>query len=136
MVCDSLARAEPDPRRATKTRGTIYSQPRPFLEDEDDGEDENEMCWDMARAGPGSARDMVRHTEEQRKLTMLREIDPLLREPRPTKRKGIRPINHESPITFPLPPPFPENSGTHPNHGRSFFYCDPEIVAHSHRKFR
>jgi hypothetical protein len=82
MVCDPLARAEPNPRRAIKMRGTIYSQPRPFLEDEDenDGEDENEMSWDMARAGPGSARDTVRQTKEQRKLTMLREIDPLLRE--------------------------------------------------------
>ena len=43
------------------------------------------MSWDMARAGPGSARDTVRQTKEQRKLTMLREIDPLFREPRPTK---------------------------------------------------
>ncbi len=96
------------------------------------------MSWDMVRAGPGSARDMVQQTKEQRKLTMLREIDPLFREPRPTKRKravALPITNHQSPITFLLPPPFPENSGTHPNHGRSFFDCDPEIVAHPHRKF-
>ena len=74
-----------------------------FLEDEN-GDDENKMSWDMVRAGPGSARDMVQQTKEQRKLTMLREIDPLFREPRPTKRKGCRPTNHESPITNHLSP--------------------------------
>ena len=87
-------------------RGIGMSNRPELLEDED----ENKMSWDMVRAGPGSARDMVQQTKEQRKFPMLREIDPLFREPRPTKRKravALPITNHQSPITFLLPPPSP-----------------------------
>jgi hypothetical protein len=98
-------------------RGTLYPTPVPFLDDEDEKRNVLGLGTRWAQLG-------ARHGAANERTAAISGA----------LRNGSG-LSGASPYQI-LSPSFSENSSPHPNHGGSFFYCDPEIVTHPHRKFR